>query len=191
MKRAIGFVGLVAAVLFSGASAQNQWPYDPSPLYPFGAPNPTQTDPEARIFDPMIGAHNCTHQRTDYKTRDVSEADAVWAWYYDMNGHGVRDLYRFGEGSPASQRVYNPETKQWHIWYFIGQNFYYANEWVGGADGDRLVFEADDEFNGREIRSRLEYYDITDTSFEWKSTNIDKETGEEFVDWTISCKRRQ
>ncbi len=171
--------------------AENVWPYDPSPLYPFGAPNPAQTDLEARIFDRMIGVHKCRHKRTDYQTREVSEADAIWTWYYDMNGFGIRDHYRYGSGAPASQRVFNPVTKQWHIWYFLGQSFYYAGEWIGGAKGDRLVFEKEDEeIAGRLFLSRLEYYDIERSSFKWKSTNIDNETGEAFVDWEIACERR-
>ncbi|MEO1202939.1 MAG: hypothetical protein AAFX10_09535 [Pseudomonadota bacterium] len=92
-------------------------------------------------------------------------------------------------GVSASQRIYNPETQQWHVWYFIGQGFYYAGEWIGGAKGDRLVFEKPDEKVGdRKMLSRLEYYDIDDTGFKWMSSNIDNETGEVFVDWRITCK---
>ncbi len=172
------------------AVAGNLWPYDPSPLYPFGLPNPAQTDSEARVFDSMIGAHRCRHERVDYETRKVTRAEAVWTWYYDMNGYGIRDHYRYEQGAPASQRIFNPDTRQWHIWYFLGQDFYYVGEWVGGAEGGKLVFEkADEEIAGRLFLSRLEYYDIRKDSFKWKSTNIDNVTGDEFVDWRIECER--
>ncbi len=182
---------IVFNFIIGSAFAENEWFYDPSPLYPFGAANPAQTDPEARIFDTMIGVHNCTQQRTNYATRETVEANGIWAWYYDMNGYGIRDHYRFGAGAPASQRVYNPETKQWHVWYFLGQGFYYAGEWVGGREGDRLVFKKHNEKQGdRLVLSQLEYFDITETSFKWKSSNIDNLTGEVFVDWSIECKKQ-
>lgn len=172
------------------ASAENIWPYDPSPLYPFGAPNPAQTDPEARIFDPLIGVHTCTHERTDYESRKTTTASGNWVWYYDMNGFGIRDYYRFNAGAPVSQRIYDPQKKQWHVWYFIGQGFYYAGEWIGGADGDRLVLEKQNEKMGdRLVLSRLEFSDISDAGFKWRSINVDNETGEEFVDWEITCRR--
>ena len=184
--------GLCFLIFSSSALAQSQWPYDPGPLYPFGAPNPNQSDPEARIFDRLIGEHECIQKRTSWPDKKVTEGEARWVWYHDMNGFGIRDIFRFGRGAPASQRVFNPQTKQWHVWYFVGQKFYYAGEWIGGAKGDKLVFEKPDEKLGdKTILSRLEYYDITATSFKWHSLNLDPETGENlFTDWEISCERR-
>ncbi len=190
MKRllciAVCCIGTVAT-----AWGDDVWPYDPSPLLPFGAPNPAQTDVEARIFDSMIGVHDCRHVRTDYQTKEKTASNAVWTWYYDMNGFAIRDYYRFGDGAPVSLRIYNAESRNWHTWYFIGQGFYYVGEWVGGKQGDRLVFEKpDEEIGGRLFLSRLEYYDITEHSFRWKSTNYEKDSGESFVDWEITCQRR-
>lgn len=186
--------GALAPVCGHAAPADPAYPpaysYDPGLLAPFGRANPAQTDPQARIFDPMIGVHDCKHRRTDYQSGKVTEQDAVWVWSYDMNGYGVRDVYRYGPAAPASQRIYDPKKKEWHVWYFIGQNFYYAGEWIGGRKDGRLVFEQDTEENGRPVLSRLEYLNVTEDGFDWKSTNIDKENGEAFVDWTISCTKR-
>lgn len=107
-----------------------------------------------------------------------------------MNGFGIRDVYRYGRAAPASQRVFDPAAKQWHVWYFLGQRNFYVGEWVGGGQGDRIVLEQTTEENGRPSISRLQFFEIADNSFEWSSTNIDVETREEFVDWRISCHRR-
>lgn len=173
------------------AAAENLWTHEPSLLFPFGTPNPAQTDPGARIFDPMIGMHDCQHVRTDIATGRQTRADAVWTWRYDMNGYGIRDDYRYGKGAPVSQRIYDPATGLWHVWYFLGQDFYYAGEWVGGRRGDRLVFDKHGEVvGGKTYLNRLEYYDIEANAFKWRSTMIDEDTGEAVVDWEIGCERR-
>lgn len=182
--------GAIADDAASSGKTIYEWLYDPSPLYPFGRANPTQTDPEARIFDRFTGTYTCTQERNDQASGKSTKSDGVWVWYYDMNGFGIRDHYRFNAGAPASQRVYDPAKKEWHVWYFMGQTFYYAGEWIGGKVEDRLVFEHEDEaLGGRKVLSRLQFFDITDTSYEWTSSSIDNETGEVFVDWAIHCKK--
>lgn len=175
----------------SVSAVEDAWPHDPTPEQPFGSINPALTDPEAQIFKPLIGIHDCTHVRTVAPGAEPQSAKAVWTWYYDMNGYGVRDTYRYDKAAPASQRIYNVPTKQWHVWYFLGQGGYYAGEWIGGVSGENIVFEQTAEAAGRTILSSLQFFDITENSFEWKSSNIDTTTGETFVSWEISCKRRQ
>ena len=189
----LGIVGLSTLCFTEGnLSAQDSsWPHDPTPEQPFGSLNPALTDPEAQIFKPLIGIHDCTHVRRSAPGAEPQTATAVWTWYYDMNGYGVRDTYRYDKAAPASQRIYNAPTKQWHVWYFLGQGGYYAGEWVGGASGESIVFEQTTDVGERSVLSRLQFFDITETSFEWKSSNIDTNTGESFVGWEISCKRRQ
>ncbi|WP_262695737.1 hypothetical protein [Kordiimonas aquimaris] len=165
-------------------------PYDPSENHPYGRPNPEQKDAEARVFDQFIGTYNCTQKRTNPQTKQITESEATWTWEYDMNGYAVRDKFRYGEAAPVSQRFYNPSTKQWHVWYFLGQQFYYAGEWIGGGKDDRLIFEQKyKDADGEETLSRLEFFNITDTSYNWHSTNIIEKTGEISIDWEIACKR--
>ena len=183
--------GLMA--LFSTALAEeNRWPYDPSLMTPFGAPNPERSDAEAAVFDRLIGAHECVSTRTNFASGESVVTPASWVWYHDMNGFGVRDVFRVGKSAPASQRVYNPQTKKWHVWYMLGQKYFFSGEWIGGGVGDDIILEKQNEKLGdRTITSRLEFTDITDDGFEWQSGNIDPETGEQlFVDWQISCTRR-
>lgn len=189
--------GLIVLMSASFAAAafednENHWPYDPSLMSPFGAPNPERSDKEAAVFDRLIGAHDCVSTRNNYATGESTQAPGTWVWYHDMNGFGVRDVFRVGQSAPASQRVYNPQTKKWHVWYMIGQKFFFSGEWVGGGVSDKIILEKENEKLGdRTITSRLEFYDITDDGYEWHSGNIDPETGEQlFIDWQISCKRR-
>lgn len=185
-------LGLSLSSISGGLLALDEnWPHDPTPEHPFGSINPALTDPEAQIFKPFIGVHDCTHIRTSAPGAEPQVSDAVWTWYYDMNGYGVRDTYRYGKAAPASQRIYNIPTKQWHVWYFLGQGGYYAGEWIGGASGENIVFEQTTNVDDRSVLSRLQFFDITETSFEWKSSNIDTNTGETFIGWEISCKKRQ
>ena len=191
--RTISILALCAwGTLATGAAAENQWPYDPSLSHPFGMPNPAQTDSEARVFDRLIGAHECVSQRHNYQTGESVEAPAMWTWYYNMNGYGVRDVFRLGESAPASQRVYNPGTKEWHVWYMLGQKFFFAGEWTGGGKGDDIVLESEGaKLGDKDVISRLEFYDIKKSSFKWRSGNVDLTTGKNlFYDWEISCTRR-
>ncbi len=171
-------------------ASDEKWPHDPTTEQPFGSINPALTDPEAQIFRPLIGIHDCTHIRTSAPGAEPQTSQAVWTWYYDMNGYGARDTYRYGKAAPASQRIYNAQTKKWHVWYFLGQGGYYAGEWIGGANGADIVFEQTTKVGERSVLSQLRFFDITETSFEWKSSNTDADSGEVFVDWEISCQRR-
>lgn len=191
LKNAAIFIMLLTVgYMHSALSAAEAGQYDPGEDHKFGQPNPAQTDTEARIFDQFIGVYNCTQKRTNPQTKQVTESEATWAWEYDMNGYAIRDKFRYGEAAPVSQRFYNATTKQWHVWYFLGQQFYYAGEWIGGAKGDRLIFEQKyKNANGEQTLSRLEFFNITDTSYNWHSTNIIEETGDISVDWEIACTR--
>jgi len=171
----------------ANAKQKNLWPHEPRQMLPFGSANPKQTDAESRIFDQFIGAHKCTQLRLNDTTDKMVSGIGSWVWYHNMNGHGIRDEYRFNHGAPVSQRVYDPVKKEWHVWYFISQGFYYAGEWVGGRKGELLVFEQ--ENSEGKVQSRLEFFNITSNSYEWKSTNVDVASGDESVDWEISCER--
>jgi len=161
--------------------------YEPSVLQPFGAPHPDRPE-AAKAFDFLIGHNTCIQSRFAYPGGEETRSRFDWVGYYSHGGWAVRD-----EGAPAgsanlSLRIYDPVEGTWHVWYFLAQNGYYAGEWRGGAVGDRIVLEKDDVLEGRPIVSRLEFWDVTPDSFEWRSSNVE-EDGAAFVDWRISCEK--
>lgn len=162
--------------------------YEPTLAHPYGRPNPA-APPEARLFDFMIGRNECVQQRFDYKTGEGHTSTSIWTNYFTFNGWGIRDEYYHNLGSAVTLRLYDPTEKVWRANFFLAQNRFYKGEWIGGLQGDRIVLEMDDIFEDRLVISRLTYFNITPNSFDWQSENIDKENGEIFIDWKISCKK--
>lgn len=150
----------------------------------------TPDDPNAHIFDPMIGTHRCAHRRTNYDTRETRTYESTWIWERDMRGNAVRDWGDHG-GPNLTLRVYDPDARQWHVWYFLGGAGYYAGEWIGGLTEDgRMIFRFENvDYSERPVTSELEYTNVTEDGFDWQSTDIYNDTGERFVDWRISCRK--
>lgn len=159
---------------------------EPGVLLPFGAPHPDRPE-AAKAFDFLIGQNDCVQTRYAYPDGAETRSRASWVGYYDHGGWSVRDTFASEGGVSLNIRIYDPATQRWRVWYFLADNRYYAGEWTGGSDGDRMVLEKDDELGGRPVISRLEYSDITPDGFTWISRNVDRESGEEFVDWRITC----
>lgn len=164
--------------------------YEPSVLQPFGAPHPDRPE-AAKAFDFLIGHNTCVQTRYAYPSGEETTSRFDWIGYFSHGGWAVRDEGAPGGSTNLSMRIYDPAAEAWHVWYFLAQRGYYAGEWIGGAVDaaqGRIVLEKDDVLEGRPIISRLEFWDITPDSFEWRSSNVEQD-GEAFVDWRISCEK--
>lgn len=182
-------VSLVALLAACSAETETEEPAaEPTETVTAQAPILAEAeDPAAMAFNAMIGTHQCVHNRTDYETREVTTSETTWTWEYDMGGYAVRDWNVPGNPS-LNLRLYDPQTRLWHVWYYLAGDGYYAAEWVGGPEGDRIVLRYYDvDYHERPVDSVLEYYNISEDGFEWQSRDIYKDTGEEFEDWHIKC----
>ena len=139
-----------------------------------------------RIFDRLLGEHQCNSQRIDFATGESVITQFKWIWKRDMNGKAIRD-WNVGLDS-LNLRIYDRENEVWRVWYFTGGNRYSANMWTGGAVGDQIILTIEEvPYGDRIITNQLEFSNISETGFEWLSRNIDTKSGEEFVDWRIDC----
>ena len=91
-----------------------------------------------------------------------------------MNGHGTIDdnviELPSGPYRAVTLRSYDPGSRQWAIWWLDGRDPHRIDAPMRGgfaSDGSG-AFYADEDFNGRAIRVRFLWTDITPQSCRWQ-----------------------
>lgn len=88
-----------------------------------------------------------------------------------LGGLGVEEEYRseFWPGFVGMAfRLYNPETRLWSIYWADSKRGVMEAPVVGAFDGDRGVFEGQDQFNGQPIRVRFIWSRIHSGAPRWE-----------------------
>jgi hypothetical protein len=127
-------------------------------------------------FDFLIGRWTVRHRRLKRRLAACSE----WETFVStsemrtlMDGQvnvddNVLELPA-GRYRAASLRAFDPATKLWAIWWVDGRNPHQLDPPVRGRFERGIgTFLADDHFEGRPIRVRFLWSDITPTSARWQ-----------------------
>lgn len=130
----------------------------------------------AENFDFLIGRWRVRHHRLKQRLQGCTEWDdfagTCQCWKL-MNGQGNVDdnLLELPKGHyrAASLRAFDPEARQWAIWWLDGRVADRLDVPVRGGFSDGVgVFLADDMFEDRPIRVRFIWSDITPIATRWQ-----------------------
>ena len=89
-----------------------------------------------------------------------------------------------------SIRAYDPESRQWAIWWLDGRNPHHVDPPViGGFEDGVGTFVGEDTFNGIPILVRFRWSDITPTTCRWEQA-FSTDQGETWeVNWVMESTR--
>ena len=169
------------------------------PPHPVVAPRPDAADHDpAHDFDFYFGSWRrpppparraARRERHLARVREhVHRPAARWAALGNIDDN-VLD-HPNGTYRAISIRAYDPESRQWAIWWLDGRNLHHIDPPVIGGFEDGIgTFIGEDTFKGIPILVRFRWSDITDTTCRWEQAfSIDHgETWE--VNWVMESTR--
>jgi hypothetical protein len=127
-------------------------------------------------FDFLIGRWRVAHRRLRQRLAGCTEWDhftgTTQAWplmagFANVDDNGL-DLPG-GAYRAISLRAWNPATRQWAIWWLDGRHPHQLDVPVAGGFSDGVGrFHADDLLDGRPIRVRFLWSDITASRCRWQ-----------------------
>jgi hypothetical protein len=139
-----------------------------------------QTRPTARDFDFWMGRWSVRNRwlRTRLAgSTDWEEFDASVVARPMLDGLGNEDMFRTdhaGGFTGMSFRFLDPEAGRWSIYWADSRRPGRLDPPVlGGFDGDSGVFEGDDVLDGRPIRVRFTWSEITTPTPRWEQAFSD------------------
>jgi hypothetical protein len=127
-------------------------------------------------FDFLVGHWTVRHHRLKARLVDSTEweaFDGTSTLWLTLDGQGTVDdnLLHLPSGAYRAMtiRAFNDEDGQWSIWWLDGRNAGALDPPVRGAFKDGIgVFEGDDTLNGKPIRVRFIWSNITADSAHWE-----------------------
>lgn len=151
---------------------------------------------EARRFDFLHGRWNVVHR----KLKDRLAGSNTWIEFPGtlavapiLGGLGnfdenvLNDLN--GSYEASSLRLFNPRAQQWHIWWFDARMPAVEPPVVGGFQGNKGTFYAEDVFNGRPIRVRTTYEPLKPDQAQWTQA-FSPDAGVTWeVNWIVDFRR--
>ena len=153
-------------------------------------------NPEARRFDFLHGKWAVTHR----KLKDRLAGSKEWIEFPgtldvapilgglgNFDGNVLSDPK--GAYEASSLRLFNPGTRQWSIWWFDARLPAVEPPVVGGFQGNKGTFYAQDVFKGRPIRVRTTYEPLTPTHAQWTQAFSPDAGASWEVNWVMDFKR--
>lgn len=130
----------------------------------------------ARDFDFFLGSWMVSHQRLKRRLAgctDWESFDGTTTTRPILGGMGNMDdnVLNLPAGSyrAVTLRTYDPTAEEWSIWWLDGRNPGVIDTPMRGRfDAGRGEFFADDTFNGKPIRVRFIWSEMTPTSCRWE-----------------------
>ena len=179
--------------LFINVDVCAQYPYEASPEYPFGRPNPAAPD-QITDFAPMIGVCDCKSVARNPDQTWADTVDMTWRFRYIMNGMAVQDeTLKADSGHSGSIRQYNADSARWYVHYYsTGFASPTLSSWEGNrlANGKIVLYRDQKAPNGMEGWYRITFSDMSATGFNWTGEWVDKTEKIVFPTWQIYCARR-
>lgn len=134
--------------------------------------------PELHHWEKLIGEWSTTEEglKPDGSAWEPSNG-ADWSFYWSFGGWGIRDDYTSPPTSESvdheskrqrgtNLRIFNPRTKQWVMtWLTINST---APATFTATSTDSEIVMLSDIANPQGYFGRVTFFDMTDTSFEWK-----------------------
>ena len=133
-------------------------------------------DGHRQDFAWLVGRWNVQHHRLkqrlldNHEWEDFTGSSELWL---TMNGLGTVDDNVLnlpgGQYRAVGIRAFNPQTRQWLIWWLDSRNPTSLDPPVaGGFENGVGVFLGDDTLRGRPIKVRYQWSEITASSARWE-----------------------
>jgi len=144
-------------------------------------------------FDFLVGSWKVTHRRLAQRLTghtDWVESTATARCWNVFDGMGNVDEIRIpGRPTGMSVRIYDETTKQWSIHWAVAGSGLLGPPVVGSFTDGRGEFTGEDTHDGRPIRVRFIWSDITEKSARWEQAfSMDDGVTWE-VNWVMSFTR--
>ena len=166
--------------------------YNSNEQNPFGLLNPDAPE-QLSDFVPMIGICDCQSIRRnpDGSWQDTSQM--IWSFKYILNGTAIQDEVWDGNRYATSIRQFHPDSLEWIVSYRSYPTISYnVSVWRGKKENDQIVLDLNQKApNGMDGLSRLIFYNISDTGFDWKGAWVNEEKAIVYPFWYIFCKKRE
>lgn len=182
---------LMLAHAASWSQAPIVTPYEPSSSQPFGLPNPAAPE-QLADFAPMIGMCTCksVSRNADGGWQDTLQM--IWKFKYILNGTAIQDeVWREQEMYAGSIRQFHPDSAKWVVTYFSYPAVSASpGVWLGQKEEETIILKkAQQAPNGMEGFSRLSFFDIQESGFNWKGEWVSTDGTVEYPFWNIFCKK--
>ncbi len=187
-RRAIYLVLALCTLYLGGCGTQAQddasTTLDENNTFEPGTLNP-DAPPETAQFGQLVGVWDITDETLQSDGTWKADSGAEWIWYYVLDGHAIQDDWIApARHVPTAEtprqygtnlRIYDPAAERWDL------------AWISNTDRKLSTFTATMQDDALVMRgttangqaSRITFFDITPTTFEWKL-----ELGQEDGSWT-------
>lgn len=154
------------------------------------------TEPGARGFDFLHGRWNVVHRKLKERLAGNNEwfefpgtldVAPILGGLGNFDDNVLRDPK--GVYQASSLRLFNPNSKQWSIWWFDARLPSVEPPVVGGFEGRKGTFHADDVFKNQPIRVRTTYEPLTPDHAQWTQAFSPRDTEQWEVNWIMDFKR--
>jgi hypothetical protein len=119
----------------------------------------------SRLDKPLTGS------TTWFEYEGTSVVRPLWDGRANLGELAVRGTAGQIEG--LSLRLYNPQTRQWHISWANARDGMLGDGMTGGFTGRRGEFFGEELFNGRTILVRFVFFDLAPTAFRFEQAFSD------------------
>ncbi|MEU7552394.1 hypothetical protein AB0B01_08515 [Streptomyces sp. NPDC044571] len=145
-------------------------------------------------FDFLLGTWDVTNRRRT----DFLDADSAWEEFpavsrasRHFDGHASFDEIEFPTKGFAglTLRLYDPVREQWSLYWASGRTGTLFPPVVGGFRGGTGVFEGEDSYEGKAVRVRFVWRDITADSARWEQYFSVAEDDRWLLNWTMDLSR--
>lgn len=140
------------------------------------APEPmAPQSPGLGDWDWLVGRWKVRHHRLKERlagSHEWEDFDGTSQEWLTLGGYGTIDdnVIELPGGTYRAMgfRAYNPETRQWSIWWLDARRQTIDPPVRGGFRDGKGIFVGDDVLRGMPVRVRFEWSDITPTSAHWE-----------------------
>lgn len=187
----LGGLLLLSMSLTSFAQRSSGLDYEPNEQFPYGRPHP-DAPAELNQFAFIIGQNDCTEERVNNATQEWVKGERTWDGHYFMNGHAIRDSGRSGITTNGNIRIFDTASNAWKVTFFSSP-VYGTNSWSGGKEGEDIVLKLPQKAPGTDFEgfSTLTFFNISETSFDWRGEWISADGSIVVPFWRVSCVKRQ
>jgi hypothetical protein len=165
----------------------------------FAAGRATAADiTESRRFDFLHGRWNVTHRKLKERLAGSSQwfefpgtlsVAPILGGIGNFDENVLRDPG--GDYQASSLRLFNPGTQRWSIWWFDSRFPAVEPPVVGGFQGHKGSFYAQDVFKGQPIRVRTTYEPLTPDHAQWTQAFSPDAGASWEVNWIMDFKRER
>jgi ketosteroid isomerase-like protein len=188
----IFLTSILMAMLHHTAFAQYE--YEPSPVHPFGIPNP-EAPGELLDFAPLIGECNCSSQNRNPDNSWAQPVEMLWRFKYIMNGLAIQDETLKMDGRHSgSIRQFSTDSTRWYVHYYSSASVApVLSTWEGGKDEDgRIVlYNQQKAPNGLDGFYKITFSGINEDGFQWLGEWVNTDESFSFPTWKINCTKKK